>query len=188
MSRGMEDFEPLKNSASLPHWRIVTSQSRITPRVLSRKYKGSGTDIDPYLVDWIHGDPGNPMTFAMWKKWLITLLVAFSTFAMSFASSAYTGGIRQIINDFDVSEEVVILGISLFVIGFAIGPLIWAPLSELYGRQKVFVITYGIFVVFNAGTAGSNSVVTLIVLRFFAACFGSSVLTLAGGVVADLFP
>jgi MFS family permease len=76
---------------------------------------------------------------------------------------------------------------SLFVMGFAIGPLLWAPLSELYGRQKTFFISYMCLAAFSAGAAGANSMATLIILRFFAGAFGSSPLTNAGGVIADLF-
>lgn len=90
--------------------------------------------------------------------------------------------------EFHASQEVVTLGISLFVLGFALGPLLWAPFSELYGRQVVFFGTFLAFVAFNAGAAGSQNMWTLIILRFFAGAFGSSPLTNAGGVVADLFP
>ncbi len=71
---------------------------------------------------------------------------------------------------------------------FAIGPLLWAPLSELYGRQLLFFGTYGVLTAFNAGAAGSKNIQTLVILRFFAGAFGSSPLTNAGGVIADMFP
>lgn len=77
---------------------------------------------------------------------------------------------------------------SLFVLGFAIGPLLWAPLSELYGRQILFFVTYAALTAFNAGAAGSQNIETLLILRFFAGSFGSSPLTNAGGVIADMFP
>ena len=70
---------------------------------------------------------------------------------------------------------------------FAIGPLLWAPLSEMYGRQLMFLITYAIMTAFNAAAAGSQNIETLIILRFFAGAFGSSPLTNAGGVIADMF-
>jgi multidrug resistance protein len=89
--------------------------------------------------------------------------------------------------EFSVSQEVVTLGVSLFVLGFALGPLLWAPFSEIYGRQIVFVGTYLAFVAFNAGAAGAPNIYGLLILRFFAAAFGSSPLTNAGGVIADLF-
>ena len=93
----------------------------------------------------------------------------------------------QLIHSFDTSTEIATLGVSLFVLGFAVGPLIWAPLSEIYGRQVVFAISYGAFTAFNASAAASRNIETLLVLRFFAGACGSSTLTNAGGQIADLF-
>ncbi|EKG19564.1 Major facilitator superfamily [Macrophomina phaseolina MS6] len=76
---------------------------------------------------------------------------------------------------------------SFFVLGFALGPLLWAPFSELYGRQILFTITFGAFTFFNAGGAGAQNTETVLILRFFAGSFGSSPLTNAGGVIADMF-
>ena len=69
-----------------------------------------------------------------------------------------------------------------------LGPLLWAPLSELFGRQILFIGTYCALTAFNCGAAGSKNIWTLIILRFFAGSFGSSPLTNAGGVIADMFP
>lgn len=66
--------------------------------------------------------------------------------------------------------------------------MLWAPLSELYGRQILFFTTYGALTAFNAGAAGAQNIQILVILRFFAGAFGSSALTNAGGVVADMFP
>ena len=93
----------------------------------------------------------------------------------------------QIIEEFRIEEEIATLGLSLFVLGFAVGPLLWAPMSELYGRQILFFGTYAAVTAFNAGAAGSKNIQTLLVLRFFAGAFGSSPLTNAGGVIADMF-
>lgn len=65
------------------------------------------------------------MEFSQVKKWFITLTVALATLAVAFVSSAYSGGAEEVIRTFGVSQEVYTLGISLFVLGFAIGPLLW---------------------------------------------------------------
>jgi len=186
--RTLTEADSQRGPRRVPHWRIVASHSLLTTEVLNYDYAGSGAEKDPYLVEFIPDDPRNPMLFTMWKKWSITILVAVATLAVAFVSSAYTGGVGQIIKQFGASQEVVTLGISLFVLGFAIGPLLWAPLSELYGRQVLFFGTYGILTAFNAAAAGSQNIQTLIILRFFAGAFGSSPLTNAGGVIADMFP
>ena len=208
LERDERDIEARKTTQKkASHWQLVFDQTHVTPEVLNYPYKGSGTEEDPYVVEYIPNDRRNPMLFPTWKKWTITLLVAFvnhphslskpldlllttipqATLAVAFVSSAYTGGIDQILATFHISDEVATLGVSLFVLGFAIGPLLWAPMSEVYGRQVLFFGTYGALTAFNAGAAGSQNIQTLLILRFFAGAFGSSPLTNAGGVIADMF-
>lgn len=172
----------------IPYWRIVFDQAGVTDAVRDYPYPGSGTEEDPYLISWIPDDPRNPFNFSQTTKWFITMLVALATLAVALVSSAYSGGIQAIMMEFKIGQEVATLGISLFVLGFAVGPLLWAPLSEVFGRQALFVGTYAGLTAFNAGTAGADSAATLIVLRFFAGAIGSSPLTNAGGVIADMFP
>ncbi|RDA92768.1 hypothetical protein CP533_0816, partial [Ophiocordyceps camponoti-saundersi (nom. inval.)] len=185
---GHGDIEALRPPAArASHFSTLLDPAGADDAALAFKYPGHGTPQSPFIVDFLPNDARNPMTFARPFKWLITWLAAFSTLAVAFASSAYSGGAGYIRAEFDVSSEVVILGVSMFVLGFAIGPLIWAPLSELYGRQRIFFVTYMALTAFNAAAAGAPSMPALIVLRFFAGAFGSSPLTNAGGVIADMF-
>jgi hypothetical protein len=181
------DLESQQNKAKSSHFSLILDQAGITDAVLNYKYTGEGTTESPYLVEFLPIDPRNALNFSQSKKWFITILQAIATLAVAFASTAYTGGLASILMEFHVSTEVVILGISMFVLGFAIGPLFWAPLSELYGRQIPFFISYLALTAFNAGAAGAPTMAALIVLRFFAGAFGSSPLTNAGGIIADMF-
>lgn len=87
-----------------------------------------------------------------------------------------------------VTDEIVTLGVSLFVLGFAFGPLIWAPLSETFGRRNIFIMTYALLTAFSAGATGSQNIQTLVILRFLAGFFGSSPFGNSGGTIADMFP
>ncbi|KAG9387689.1 Benomyl/methotrexate resistance protein [Pyrenophora tritici-repentis] len=182
---GNVDIESGRETIS--HWNMILDQGVVTKEIIEYEYEGEGTEEDPYVVEWIENDPRNPMTFSKMKKWIMALAVANSVLVVSFCSSAFSGGVQQIMREFGVSQEIVTLGLSLFVLGFALGPLLWAPFSELYGRQLIFVVTYTAFMAFNAGVAGAPNIQALLILRFFAAAFGSSPLTNAGGVIADLF-
>lgn len=73
-----------------------------------------------------------------------------------------------------------------FVLGFALGPLLWAPMSEVLGRRKLFIGTYILFTIFNGGVIASQNIWTLIILRFLAGTAGSSPLTNAGAVISDM--
>ena len=183
------DLESNRPQTGLPFFKRVFDQAGVTQAVLEWRYHGQGTHESPYVVDFLPGDrdPSNPMRFRRRKKWMIAILQAVAALAVTFVSTAYSGGISEVLREFRVSTEIGILGISLFVLGFALGPLLWAPLSELYGRQLLFFVTYAALTAFNAGAAGAPNMRTLIVLRFFAGTFGSSPLTNAGGVIADMF-
>jgi multidrug resistance protein len=167
---------------------MVLHQGVLTPEIEKHHYDGEGTEENPYAVQWIENDPRNPLLFPTWYKWMLTITMAFATLAVSLCSSAFSGGLRELITEFHSSQEVGTLGLSLFVLGFAVGPLFWAPLSELFGRQVLYTITFAAFTAFNAGVPGAKNMWTVLILRFFAGSFGSSPLTNAGGVIADCFP
>ena len=118
-----------------PHWFLVRNPSGVTPAVLHYNYPGEGTPESPYAVDFLPDDKTNPLNFDSGKKWKITGIQGLACFAVATASTAYSGGVFQIIFHFQVSDMTAILGISLFVLGFAIGPMVWAPLSGMYSRR-----------------------------------------------------
>ncbi|KAL2030122.1 hypothetical protein VTO58DRAFT_109315 [Aureobasidium pullulans] len=60
-------------------------------------------------------------------------------------------------------------------------------MSEIFGRQVLFIGTYAALTAFKAGAAGAQNITTLLLMRFFAGSFGSSPLTNAGGIIADMF-
>ncbi|GKZ86077.1 hypothetical protein AnigIFM56816_000928 [Aspergillus niger] len=174
--------------SKIPYWRLVFDQKVVTPEIIDFNYEGLGTEESPYVVTWLPNDPRNPMAFGSLSKWLYTILVSFVTLTVALVSSAYSGSISQVVIEFQCEEEVAILGISLFVLGFAFGPLLWAPMSEVFGRRNVFSVTFALLTAFNAGAAGSKNIQTLVILRFLAGFFGSSPFGNAGGTIADLFP
>jgi len=89
--------------------------------ILAYQYRGEGTIEKPYIVDWISGDGENPQTWKEPYKWLLTTFVSIATLAIAFCSSAYVGDVNGLIQEFHCSTELVTSGISLFVLGFAIG-------------------------------------------------------------------
>lgn len=174
--------------AKMPFWRTIFDQGHVSEDVVSYKYDGSGTEEDPWQVTWMDNDTRDPLQYRFATKWLITLLVGVDTLAIALTSSAYSGGIVEVVKDFKVSEEIALLGISLFVLGFALGPLVWAPLSEVYGRRYIMIASAGTLTAFTAATTGSQNIQTLIILRFFGGAAGSAPFAVAGGVIADCFP
>ncbi|KAF2705290.1 membrane transporter [Pleomassaria siparia CBS 279.74] len=159
----------------------------VAQSVLEYAFKGNGTPANPYLVHWIPNDPGNPMEFSSAKKWTNAMILAFAIFMVSVASSGFSQGIADLKVEFQVSQVIALLTTSFFVLGFAVGALILSPLSELYGRRELYIGTFGAFVGLTGGTYLSQSMVTVLVLRFLAGIAGSFTQAVAPAVVADMF-
>ena len=86
-----------------------------------------------------------------------------------------------------MSTEVGLLGVSLYVLGFAFGPILWAPLSELKGRKLPLILSMFGFSVFSIGTAVGKDLQTVLICRFFAGAFGSCPLAVVAAVFSDMF-
>ena len=126
---GPADVEAQQPKHAVSHIQLVLNPGGVTQDVINHTYPGMGTPESPFVIDFLPIDARNPMQLPDWKKWTITVLQAFATLAVAFVSSAFSGGIYEVIRDFQVEQIVAIAGVSLFVFGFAVGPLIWAPLS-----------------------------------------------------------
>lgn len=145
---------------------------------------------DPNIVDWDGpDDTENPQNWTPKKKWSIIGALAATTLITPLASSFFAPGVPQVLKAFDESSNLIAaFVVSVYILGFAIGPLIVAPMSELYGRILLYNISNLLFVVFNIACALSNSMGMLIAFRLLAGCAGSAPLTLGGGTIADMFP
>ncbi|KAJ5933212.1 MFS general substrate transporter [Penicillium verrucosum] len=173
--------------STIPLWRMAL-KTGISEHNIDHTYPGSGTEDDPYVVSWLTNDKLNPFAFSKSSKWTITIIVSLATLTVSLISSAYTGGLVEVVKSLDTNEELSLLGVSVFVVGFAVGPLLWAPLSETYGRRPVFLINAIALTAFTAGAAASPNIQSLIIFRFLAGSFGSAPMAISGGVIADTFP
>lgn len=101
--------------------------------------------------------------------------------------SSYSTGQGQISDEFGVSMEVSTLGTSLLLFGLGLGPLVWAPLSEVFGRKPAVLAPYFIAAIMSFGTATSKDLQTIMLTRFFCGFFGSAPVTNTGGVLADIW-
>lgn len=129
----------------------------------------------------------DPFKFPVRKKWTITVLLAAVTFTSSFCSSIFSSTIIVTAQQFHVSEEVTILGVSLFVLGYAVGPLFWGPLSELVGRKIPIFTAFFIFGLLQIPIALSPTLAGVLVCRWLAGCFGAAPISMASAVFADFW-
>ena len=91
--------------------------------------------------------------------------------------------------DFHTTNATIgTLTVTIYLLGFALGPLMVAPLSELYGRLIIYHVCNGLFLVFTIACAVSTNVGMFLAFRFITGCAGSAPLTIGGGTVSDVIP
>ncbi|KAI0130515.1 MFS multidrug transporter-like protein [Xylariales sp. AK1849] len=133
------------------------------------------------------GDPANPRNWPSWRKWLIVAAITPIDLSVSWGASGFSPAGQSFRDEFNVSETVATLGLSLYILGLALGPMSLAPLSEFFGRSVIYIGSYGVFLLLLAGTALINSVGGFMVLRFFSGLFAAVTIANFGGSIADMW-
>ncbi|EEH36826.1 polyamine transporter 2 [Paracoccidioides lutzii Pb01] len=177
-------FRELRPTATFEEYTTETREGRIIKLVKSN-VTGKLEDYD--LVTFKINDPENPKNWSKGRKWYITMVVAITCFVVAFDSSVITAGIGRVAEEFGVSEVVALLTITVFVIGFGVGPMVFAPVSELVGRKPIYVSTLLVAVIFLIPCAVAKNFATLVVCRAIAGIAFSAPMTLVGGTLADMW-
>ncbi|TYJ53522.1 hypothetical protein B9479_005853 [Cryptococcus floricola] len=144
-------------------------------------------ESDSWAVQFEPGESINPKNWGVGHRWFLTVVAAVLVFNSTLASSAPTGIVDGMIDYFGFSQEVCTLVLSLFVAGYCLGPVLWAPLSETYGRRPVFIGTFVVYTGFQVGCALSKNIASILVFRFLGGVFGASPLTNSGALLADIW-
>ncbi|KAI9844387.1 MAG: hypothetical protein M1837_005588 [Sclerophora amabilis] len=154
-----------------------------------------GTKIDPEkgkdykLVDWTQNDQENPRNWSTPKKFFVTFQICLLTTSVYIGSAIYSAGIQGVMLQFGVSEVAALLGLTLFVAGYALGPMIWAPMSEMpyFGRNPIYVGTLFAFVLLQFAVIYAKNFGMLLAFRFITGFVGSPVLATGGATIADMY-
>ncbi|CUM67337.1 uncharacterized protein PRCAT00005030001 [Priceomyces carsonii] len=179
--------------------RLITGQASLIEKANDTDEPlpkmGGGRDLPPYpgnkeiYMVTFDGpdDPLHPHNWPFRKKLILCVIVALSALALTLGSAMYSTATEVIMEKFHVGESVATLGTSLFVFGFASGPIVWGPLSELYGRKAALVPSCFGFVCFTFAVATAKDFQTIMICRFFAGFVGAAPLVVAPAAMADFF-
>ncbi|KAJ5651428.1 major facilitator superfamily domain-containing protein [Penicillium longicatenatum] len=145
-------------------------------------------NVEAFKVGFESDDVTNPKNFStLYKIWLVFQM---SMLAMTGAlgSSIISPGSTQIAEYTDTSVEVTSLTVALFVLGWAFGPMIWAPISEVYGRRLGMLPAIFVLGLFSIGTATSKNSETIFLTRFLGGIFASAPISNVPAALGDIFP
>lgn len=195
---GLEDLEAASltrirsRAETLPYTeeRLEIEQTLALERTKTLPIAPTKTADGNILVDWYtRDDPANPQNWSNLKRGSVALIICLYTFAVYTGSAIYTSSEQGVMDKFGVSPTDVSLPLSLYVLAYGIGPLLFAPLSEIpvVGRNPVYIATFTIFVILSVPTALVNNFAGLLVLRFLQGFFGSPCLANGGATMQDMY-
>ena len=187
-------FERVISRLDTREWteeRIEIELRDAADRVVSRPIAPTKTSNGAVLVDWYTtDDPANPLNWSFGKKSWITFVICAYTFAVYASSAIYTTSEQLVIDHFGVTPLDTSLPLSLYVLAYGIGPLIFSPLSEIpvVGRNPIYVATVVLFTIISVPTALTPTFAGLLVCRFLQGFFGSPCLATGAATLQDIWP
>lgn len=162
----------------------------------------------PDMVDWDGPDEiANPLNWSSRKKIVTVGIVSLFNFltyvsgtlaslshsilktasSSPLGSAMFAPGVSQAMDDFgSTSKPMSSFVVSVYLLGFAFGPLVVAPLSEMYGRLPIYHASNVLFALSNVACALAPSLSSLVGFRFLAGSAGSAPLALGAGTIADI--
>ncbi|KAJ3813262.1 major facilitator superfamily domain-containing protein [Lentinula lateritia] len=156
------------------HWTIAA---------LERTYTARGIQV----VNFEKGKGEDPREWTKAKKWFVTFTTAFLCTSAALGSSIVTGDMTGPVPDLHTTQEIVNLTVTCFVIGFGIGPLFFAPLSEVSGRRLPYMLSMLFFFIFTLPSALARNAATLVIGRQLAGLAASAPICNVGGSMADIW-
>ncbi|KAG6907781.1 hypothetical protein DXG01_007388 [Tephrocybe rancida] len=138
----------------------TTSNEKVTVDDLAAQYRKEGVK----LVDFEPGAGENPREWSLGRKCM-------------------EGAVKEL----NTTQEIVNLTVTCFVIGFGIGPLMFAPLSEVVGRKPIYSVSIFFYFIFTLPSALPQNAATLVVGRQLAGIAASAPMSNVGGTIADIW-
>ncbi|CZT03793.1 related to FLR1-Putative H+ antiporter regulated by yAP-1 and involved in multidrug resistance [Rhynchosporium agropyri] len=142
------------------------------------------------LVDWYTtDDPANPQNWSNGKRAFVSIVICLYTFVVYTGSAIYTSSEEGVIKKWGLRPVDAALPLSLYVLAYGVGPLLWAPLSEIpiIGRSPVYASTMALFTILSLPTAMVDNFAGLLVLRFLQGFFGSPCLANGAATMQDMY-
>jgi DHA1 family multidrug resistance protein-like MFS transporter len=142
------------------------------------------------LVDWYYSDDQeNPYNWPTTKRGAVTSIIFIYTVVAYMSSAIYTSSEEGIEKEFHVNSIDASLGLSMYVLGYGVGPLVLSPLSEIavIGRSPVYIVTMALFVILSIPTAFVKNFAGLVVLRFIQGFLCSPCLASGPATMGDIY-
>ncbi|RDA88644.1 hypothetical protein CP532_4133 [Ophiocordyceps camponoti-leonardi (nom. inval.)] len=139
-----------------------------------------------YEVNFQVDDGENPRNWPAWYRAWVMVTVSFSAWVVVLYSTSYTSTLSRLQDELHISRLAAVMGLTTYMIGLALGSLVAPPLSELYGRRIVYLVSLGFWGLFIVPAALADSITVILVARLCGGLFGAALISNGPGTIVDV--
>ncbi|KAK9378747.1 major facilitator superfamily domain-containing protein [Kockiozyma suomiensis] len=187
-SNSVEHEQEMKDIEKLSDNEPEHDQNKQSPQ---QKANGPSflSDLDHSIVGWdSEEDLANPKNWATRQKLCVMFFVFITGLMVPTVSTLFAPGQALMASEFGLTNSVVMqFTVSAYVLGFGWGPLIHAPMSEMYGRKYVIAISNLLLALLNVGCSEASSVPIFLVFRTLSGILGCAGMVVGAGIISDMF-
>ncbi|KAI5922062.1 major facilitator superfamily domain-containing protein [Camillea tinctor] len=121
------------------------------------------------------------------RKMVIVSLLAFCSFLAPISSTSVLAATPEVAAEYHASGAVVNLVNALYMLFMGFSPIFWGPLSQVYGRRQITLITAVGFFLCSIATALAPNLAAFFIFRILTAFEGTSFILVGAAVISDIY-
>lgn len=171
--------------SSAPSIEVEKKEEPVDPRFQPKVVHMGGKEV--IYITFDKNDPEDPYNWSKGHKAFCVFIMMFLTFIGGVAGASLSAGVSSMQEELHTNAELARFGYTIFIFGFAVGPLITSPLAEDYGRWPCYMA--GIFgiLIFHVPVGAGHHIAVIIVFRFLGGFVGSVASSMISGTIADIY-
>lgn len=125
--------------------------------------------------------------FSHGRKVGMVALLSFCAFLAPISSTAILAAIPEVAATYDTTGSIIDISNAMYMLFMGFSPMLWGPLSQVYGRRPVCLITALLFCACSAGTAAAPNLAAYYIFRILTAFEGTAFLIVGSSCIGDIY-
>ncbi|KAL2818672.1 major facilitator superfamily domain-containing protein [Aspergillus granulosus] len=126
--------------------------------------------------------------FSAGRKVIVTLVLVWSSLQSTISSTAIVSAIPEVAATFHTTKTIIAMSNALMLLFQVVGPILYAPIANTFGRRPILLTANALLVVFSLGTALAPNLAAYFILRFLSAPQVTATQVIGTVVIGDIYP
>lgn len=122
--------------------------------------------------------------FSPHRKMFIVVLMSFCSFLAPISSTSVLAATPEVAEEYGTTGSIVNITNAIYMLMMGISPIVWGPLSEVYGRRMISQITSVLFCACSIGTALAPNLAAFFIFRILTAFEGTAFILVGSACLA----